>query len=86
MRTTSRTRSLILLLLAAIILLLVVAPFSASSVGLSFWAVFFLPTLFFIAINFRRALAVAGSVIDARDRTSRAPLSRFQRPPPLSIA
>ncbi len=86
MRPTSRTRSLILLLLAAILVLLVFAPLSATSVGLSFWALFFLPALFFIEINFFRTLPVTGSVLESSD--SFAPLlpSRFQRPPPLSIA
>jgi hypothetical protein len=86
MRPNPRTRSLILLLLAAIIVLLVVAPLSASSAVLPFWALFFLPALFFIEIDFHRTSVVTGSFLDTNEGRSPVSPSRFQRPPPLSIA
>jgi hypothetical protein len=86
MRPNLRTRSLILLLLAAIVLLLITAPLSASSAALSFWALFFLPALFFIEIHFHRASPITGSILDTNDGRSPVSPPRFQRLPPISIA
>lgn len=85
MRSLLRTRSLILLLLAAVIFLVAIAPLSASSVGLSFWALFFLPALFFIGINLRRSRRITGSILGVGDRPTPQLPSRYQRPPPFSI-